>query len=116
MLVRSRTDGVSEALLTSDLQSALHHIFPEVVDSLAGVPSPVKQARFADVQSQHPLVVLHQELGVTFDHHIVLHPNDLWLRSNVLEEERYAVWRRGGEGWGVSAGDVGAGGGEKMEG
>ncbi len=80
---------------TSNLQLALHLILPEIVDGPAGVSAPVKQARLADIQSQHALFVLHQILGVFTDDHAVLHPNDLWLANSVLEEDAYlAGWRR----------------------
>lgn len=80
---------------TSNLQLALHLVLPEIVDGPAGVSAPVKQARLANIQSQHALVVLHQELGVLTDDHVVLHPNDLWLRNGELEEEaKLAGWRR----------------------
>lgn len=72
---------------TSDLQLALHLVFPEVVDGPAGVSAPIKQARLADIQSQHALFVLHQILGVLTDDHIVLHPDDLWLNNSALLEE-----------------------------
>lgn len=80
---------------TSNLQLALHLVLPEIIDGPAGVFPPIKHARLADVQSQHALVVLHQKLGVFTDDYIVLHPNDLWLKHNVLEEEAHlAGWRR----------------------
>lgn len=84
---------------TSNLQLALHFILPEIIDGPAGVSAPVKRARLADIQSQHALVVLHQELGVFTDDHLVLHPNDLWLKNRVLEEEEanLAGCRRGEE-------------------
>lgn len=72
---------------TSNLQLALHLVLPEIVDGPAGVPAPVKQARLADIQRQHALLVLHQILGVSADDHIVLHPNNLWLESGALNEE-----------------------------
>lgn len=89
-------------LRTSDLQLALHLVFPKVVDGPAGVSAPIKQARLADIQSQHALFVLHQILGVLTDDHIVLHPDDLWLNNSaLLEEEEEANFggieeRRGG--------------------
>lgn len=88
----------SEVQHTSNLQLAFHLILPEIIDGPAGVSAPVKCAWLTDIQSQHALVVLHQELGVFTDDHIVLHPNDLWLKHSVLEEEENLVgWRRGEE-------------------
>lgn len=81
---------------TSNLQLAFHLVLPEIVDSLARVSASIKQAWLADIQSQHALVVLHQKLGVFTDDHIVLHPNDLWLRNNVFEEEEAHLEERGG--------------------
>lgn len=82
---------------TSNLQLALHLVLPEIVDGPAGVSAPIKQAWLADIQSQHALFVLHQVLGVFTDDHIVLHPNDLWLKDSVLEEKaNFAGWRREG--------------------
>lgn len=74
---------------TSDLQPALHFVLAEVVYGPAGVSTAVEQARLADIQSQHPLFVLHQILGVLADDHVVLHPDDLWLNNSVC------CWRRG---------------------
>ncbi len=83
---------------TSNLQLALHLVFPEIVDGPAGVSASVKRAWLADIQSQHALFVLHQVLGVFTDDHIVLHPNDLWLKNSVLEEKAILAGRgRGGE-------------------
>jgi len=77
----------SEARRTSNHEPALHLVLPEVIDGPAAVSAPVKRARLADVQSQHALVVPTQKPGVFTDDHAVLHPNDLWLRNRVLEEE-----------------------------
>lgn len=66
---------------TSHLQLALHLVLPEIVDGLAGVSASVEQARLADIQSQHALAVLHHELGVFTDDHVVLLPNDLRLQE-----------------------------------
>lgn len=71
---------------TSNLQLALHLGLSQVVDGAARVPASVEQARFTDVQSQHALVVLHQEFRVFTDDHVVLHPDDLWLRFNKKQE------------------------------
>lgn len=65
-------------LNNSNLQLALHLGLSQVVDGAARVPASVEQARFTDVQSQHALVVLHQEFRVFTDDHVVLHPDDLW--------------------------------------
>lgn len=73
---------------TSNLHLALHLVLPEIVDGPAGVSAPIKQAWLADIQSQHALIVLYQELGVFTNDHAVLHPDDLWLRNSVSGETK----------------------------
>ena len=85
----------SEVQHTSNLQLALHLVFTEIIDGPAGVFAPVKQAWPSDIKSQHALVVLHQELGVFTDDHIVLQPDDLWL----FWSRRQSRWDRGEEMW-----------------
>ena len=98
---------------TSNLQLALHLILTQIVDGPAGVSSPIKQARLANIQRQHALFVLHQILGVLTDDHIVLHPNDLWLENRASEGDEEAYFggmeerRRGSTN---RARDVGRGG------
>lgn len=77
---------------TSNLQLAFHFILPKIIDGSAGVSAPIEQAWLADIQSQHTLIVLHQELGVFTDDHIVLHPNDLWLQNSVCWRRRHNWW------------------------
>lgn len=83
---------------TSNLQLALHLVLPEIVDGPAGVSAPIKRAWLTDIQSQHALFVLHQVLRVFTDDHVVLHPNDLWLKNSVLEEKAILMGRGQGEG------------------
>lgn len=77
---------------TSNLQLAFHFILPKIIDGSAGVSAPIEQAWLAYIQSQHTLVVLHQELGVFTDDHTILHPNDLWLQNSVCWRRRHNWW------------------------
>lgn len=78
---------------TSDVQLALHLILAQLVDRHAGVFASVEGARLANVEGQHPLVVLHQVLWILANNHLVLHPDDLRLCGTHLHwGER---WRGG---------------------
>ena len=72
--------------LTSDIQLALHFILAQFIDSHAGVFASVEAARLPNVESQHSLVVLHNELGILTNDHSVLHPYNLWLRCREVIE------------------------------
>ena len=76
------------AFLETDLEEAVPRtsVLTQGVDGAAGVLPSVEQAGFADPQSEHTLAILHQELWVLSDDHVVLHPDDLWLRKHHQEE------------------------------
>lgn len=68
--------------VTFDLQLALHNGFAQLINGLAGVRGTVKRARLSDVEGQHPLAVLLEELWVPTDIHFVLHPDHFGLGTN----------------------------------
>lgn len=71
--------------LTFDLQPAIHRCLSQHIDGLAGVDPRIKGTGFPDLQSADSLLRKGTVLGVTFDVHVVFHPDDLGLEAKTEE-------------------------------